>query len=123
VETTVEPGFWSALWEQIGGYMRFRRFEGESVRPLLAPEEEAYLELNLRLMLERAQLAALRREQAVYEQSLATAADWISSYLDLENPGVQRSLDELEALAEVELDRPLPDVSGSLGALKALGEA
>lgn len=118
-----EPGFLAALWEQIGGYMRFRRFEGESVRPLLAPEEEAYLELNLRLMLERAQLAALRREQAVYEQSLQTTADWISRYLDLENPGVVRSLQELEALSGVTLDRPLPDISGSLSALKSLGEA
>ncbi len=118
-----EPGFFTALWEQIGGYMRFRRFDGESVRPLLAPEEEAYLELNLRLMLERAQLAALRREQAVYEQSLQTAADWISSYLELESPGVARSLAELEALSNVVLDQPLPDVSGSLSALKALGEA
>ena len=119
----VEPGFFAALWEQIGGYMRFRRFEGESVRPLLAPEEEAYLELNLRLMLERAQLAALRREQVVYEQSLQTTADWISTYLDLESPGVVRSLEELEALSTVILDQPLPDVSGSLSALKALGEA
>jgi uroporphyrin-3 C-methyltransferase len=118
-----DPGFLAALWEQIGGYMRFRRFDGESVRPLLAPEEEAYLELNLRLMLERAQLAALRREQAVYEQSLQTAADWISSYLELESPGVVRSLEELEALSTVTLDQPLPDVSGSLSALKALGEA
>ncbi len=118
-----EPGFFAALWEQIGGYMRFRRFDGASVRPLLAPEEEAYLELNLRLMLERAQLAALRREQAIYEQSLQSAADWISSYLELESPGVVRSLEELEALSNVTLDQPLPDISGSLSALKSLGEA
>lgn len=122
-EAGAEPGFFAALWEQIGGYMRFRRFDGESVRPLLAPEEEAYLELNLRLMLERAQLAALRREQVVYEQSLQTAADWISSYLEPDSPGVARSLEELEALSKVTLDQPLPDISGSLSALKALGEA
>ena len=118
-----EIGFLTALWEQIGGYMRFRRFDGESVRPLLAPEEEAYLELNLRLMRERAQSAALRREQVVYEQTLQTAADWISSYPDLESPCVARSLAELEALSNVVLDQQLPDVSGSLSALKALGEA
>jgi uroporphyrin-3 C-methyltransferase len=122
-EKVEEPGFWTALWDQIGGYMRFRRFEGESVRPLLAPEEEVYLELNLRLMLERAQLAALRREQTVYEQSLQTAADWIADYLDPESPGVQRALEELALLSTVVLDQPLPDISGSLSALKALGEA
>jgi uroporphyrin-3 C-methyltransferase len=122
-EDDAEVGFFTALWEQIDGYMRFRRFDGESVRPLLAPEEEAYLELNLRLMLERAQLAALRREQAVYEQSLQTAAGWIASYLDVDSPGVARSLEELDVLSTVVLDQPLPDISGSLSALKELGEA
>lgn len=118
-----EPGFLPALWAQIGGYLRFRRFDGDSVRPLLAPEEEVYLELNLRLMLERAQLAALRREQVIYLQSLQTAADWMARYLDMDNPGVLRSLEELESLAAVKLEQPLPDISGSLSALKSLGEA
>lgn len=118
-----ESSFWSALTEQLGRYFRFRRYDGGSVKPLLAPEEEAYLELNLRLMLERAQLAALRREQVVYEQSLQTAADWIATYLDQEDVEVRRSLEELDALSTVVLDRPLPDVSGSLSTLKSLGEA
>jgi uroporphyrin-3 C-methyltransferase len=123
-QTKVEaPGFWSALLEQLGGYLRFRRFGGASVKPLLAPEEAEYLELNLRLMLERAQLAALRREQVVFEQSLQTAADWIATYLDPEDPGIVRVLEELTSMSAVELDTPLPDISGSLGVLQSLGEA
>ncbi|HEY5645087.1 MAG TPA: uroporphyrinogen-III C-methyltransferase [Pseudomonadales bacterium] len=118
-----EPGLWAALLDQIGRYLRFRRFEGEGVRPLLAPEEAAYLELNLRLMLEQAQLAALRAETTVYQQSLQTAASWIATYLDKDDPAVARSLDEIEALSIVVLDEPLPDISGSLNALRALGEA
>lgn len=117
-----EESFWSALIDQIGSYVRFRRFEGEGVEPLLAPEEAVYLEMNLRLMLERAQLAALRREQVVFQQSLATAADWIETYLDTDDPGIRRALEEINALAGVELDQPLPDISGSLSALQALGE-
>ncbi len=116
-------GFWDALASQISGYLRFRRFDDESLKPLLAPEEGAYLELNLRLMLERAQLAALRRDQLVYQQSLATAADWIATYMDASDAAVRRSMDELEALSAVVLDRPLPDISGSLRALESLGEA
>jgi uroporphyrin-3 C-methyltransferase len=117
--TPAAEGFWSALTRQLGSYLRFRRFSGEGIKPLLAPEESVYLELNLRLMLERAQLAALKRDQVVYEQSLQTAADWISTYLDTSSPGVQKSLEELDALSDVVLDRPLPDISGSLNALKA----
>jgi uroporphyrin-3 C-methyltransferase len=121
--TAGDDDLWGALMGQIGGYLRFRRFDGASVKPLLAPEEAVYLELNLRLMLERAQLAALRREQVVYLQSLETAADWIDSYLDGEDPGIRRSLEELSLLSTVQLDRPLPDISGSLSTLQSLGEA
>lgn len=117
------PGFWAALLDQIGSYLRFRRFEGEAVRPLLAPEEATYLELNLRLMLEQAQLAALKRETVVYQQSLQTAASWIATYLNAEDPAVVRILDELDSLSAMVLDEPLPDISGSLNALKALEEA
>ena len=114
-----EPaGIWDALRAELAALVRFRRFDG-AVRPLLAPEEAVYLELNLRLMLERAQLAGLRREQAVYEQSLSTAADWIERYLDVETPEVRRVLDGLRALERMNLAAPLPDVSGSLNALNA----
>jgi uroporphyrin-3 C-methyltransferase len=111
-------GVWQALSTELGRLLRFRQFDG-AVRPLLAPEEAVYLELNLRLMLERAQLAGLRREQAIYAQSIAAAAGWIERYLDVETPEVRRVLDGLRALEGVDLAAPLPDVSGSLNALNA----
>jgi uroporphyrin-3 C-methyltransferase len=112
-------GFWQTLKTQLQSYLQLRRFDG-SVKPLLAPEEGVYLELNLRLMLERAQLAALRRNQVIYTQSLATAQQWIEDYLDPESATVQRIEAELQALGQVSLDRPLPDISGSLNALNAV---
>jgi len=111
-------GVWQALRTELGRLLRFRQFDG-AVQPLLAPEEAVYLELNLRLMLERAQLAGLRREQTIYAQSIATAAGWVERYLDVETPEVRRVLDGLRALEGVDLAAPLPDVSGSLNALNA----
>ncbi len=114
-----EPaGVLGALRAEFDRLVRFRHFDG-AVRPLLAPEEAVYLELNLRLMLERAQLAALRREQGIYGESIATAAEWIERYLDVDTPEVRRVLDGLRALEGVNLAAPLPDVSGSLNALNA----
>lgn len=118
-----EGGIWEAVLAQMDRYLRFRRFDGASRKPLLAPEEAVYLEMNLRLMLERAQLAALRRDQLVFEHSLATAAEWVATYMDTSNDAVQGSLDELEGLSAVVLDQPLPDISGSLRTLESLGEA
>ncbi|MCZ6617452.1 MAG: uroporphyrinogen-III C-methyltransferase, partial [Gammaproteobacteria bacterium] len=116
--TAQEVGFFAGLSDQLAGYLRFRRLEGGQ-KPLLAPEEAVYLELNLRLMLERAQLAALRRQQVVYEQSLATARDWIVEFLAADEDYAQRIVMELQGLLEVELNLTLPDISGSLTALEA----
>jgi uroporphyrin-3 C-methyltransferase len=107
------------LSSELGKFLKVRRFDG-ATKPLLAPEEAVYLELNLRLMLERSQLAALRRQQLVYEQSLGSAQEWLHEYLDAEAPVVQELVAEIEALLEVQLDQALPDVSGSLSALLAV---
>ncbi len=117
-ETGDEVGFVEGLRAQFASYLRFRRLEGGQ-KPLLAPEEAVYLELNLRLMLERAQLAALRRQQVVFEQSIATARDWIVEFLAVDEQTTQRIVTELQALLEVELNLTLPDISGSLTALVA----
>jgi uroporphyrin-III C-methyltransferase len=117
-EPAATEGWWSSLVRQIGGYLRVRQVD-EPVKPLLTPEQAGLLELNLRLMLERTQLAALRREQALFEDSLAAAVTWIDDYLDLDEPVVAQLRDELIELQAVPLDRPLPDVSGSLNALRA----
>ncbi len=109
--------WWAVLKRELSRMVRVRHFEG-AVKPLLAPDEAVYLEQNLRLMLERAQLAAVRREQMVYEESLNTAIDWIHQYLNTAKPAVQRMLDELDALQQLNLAQPLPDISGSLNALK-----
>ncbi len=117
------PGFIAALSEEFGSYLRFRRFDDASLKPLLAPEEATYLELNLRLMLERAQLAALRREQIIFEHSLSTAIEWMEAYLDVENQGIKHAIEELNSLSAIELEQPLPDISGSLSTLNSLEES
>lgn len=118
-EAAPEGDVWAALRQELARLVRFRRFEG-AVRPLLAPEEAVYLELNLRLMLERAQLAALRGEQAIYEQSIRTARGWVEEYLDVGTAEAARVRDGLRAVEGVRLAPPLPDISGSLNALNAL---
>jgi uroporphyrin-3 C-methyltransferase len=118
-EPAAAPDLWAALRAEFVRLVRFRRFEG-AVRPLLAPEEGVYLELNLRLMLERTQLAALRREQTVYAESLVTMLDWIATYLDESAPEVRRVQAGLRSLQGVRLATPLPDISGSLAALDAV---
>ncbi|MFM8353662.1 MAG: uroporphyrinogen-III C-methyltransferase, partial [Gammaproteobacteria bacterium] len=119
-DAQVEPpaAGWRAIWDAVSELVRVRRVD--AARPLLAPEEGAYLELNLRLMLERAQLAGLRREQGVFGASIETAIDWIEAWQDVSDPEVRRVVDGLRGIAAVRLDAPVPDLSGSLVALDAV---
>ncbi len=106
-------GILSALAQEFRSLVQFRRIDAE-VRPLMAPKEGAYLELNLRLMLEQAQLALLKRDQEVFESSLDSAHEWASAYLDADDPATQGAIRALAELRQVRLNRPRPDISASL---------
>ena len=116
-EAPNEPsGVLDAVAAELRQLVRFRRIDTPA-KPLLAPEEAVYLELNLRLMLEQAQLAALKRDQVVFDSSLSSALEWVRNYLALDDPDVQDTLEALADLRQVQLDVPLPDLSASLNAL------
>ena len=116
-EASNEPsGVLDAVAAEFRQLVQFRRIDTPT-KPLLAPEEAVYLELNLRLMLEQAQLAALKRDQVVFDTSLGSALEWVRNYLALDDPDVQDTLEALADLCQVQLDVPLPDLSASLNAL------
>ena len=108
------------LLDRLGSFVEFRRYPEGGLRPLLSPDQAAYLEMNLRLMLERAQLAVLRRDGVLYEHSVAAALAWLDDYLDNESVAVIEVRAELQSLQSLRLDRELPDISGSLTNLRSL---
>ncbi len=115
--TVPDQSLFDRLTAELKAFIRVRSLASdETIKPLLAPEEEQYLELNLRLALQQAQLAALKRQQAVYESSLESAYGWIETYMD-ETSARDAVLKELGDLQSLSLDRPLPDISGSLNEL------
>ena len=111
-----EHGFFSTLGRELGRLVRFRRIDTALERPP-APAESDLLAVNLRLMLEQAQLAALKRDQAVYAASLDSALDWTRALLNSRDTRVRETIESLEALRRLELNAPLPDVSASLNEL------
>lgn len=94
------------------------RHRDEPLEPLLTPEQHFYIQQNLRLMLEQAQLALLQRNPGVYTNSLKKAERWVDEYFQL-NANSQALLGTLQELQKVEVDPELPDISNSLGLLKA----
>ena len=108
------------LAHRFGDLLRFRRHDGTGLRPLLPPEQAAYLEQRLRLALDRAQLALLRRDQAIFQSSLTAAREWLSRFVDAERGATAEVAVELDALLALELEVDLPDISTSLARLRAL---
>ena len=119
-EDAAEGSFLDALLGRLEGLVRFRRHEGEAVRPLLPPEQVEYLEQHLLLAVDRAQLAVLRRDQAVFDATLAAADEWLEAYLDPASETVRRVRAELDSLRQVELATPPPDLSRPLARLRQL---
>lgn len=116
-----EQSVWQTLLDELKKFIRVRSLSSEeAIRPLLAPDEIRYLQLNLRLAMEQAQLALLKRQQEVYEQSLLNVRRWITDHADVADERTVAVLGSVDELLVIELERPLPDISGSLNELLSL---
>ena len=104
-------------WEGFKSVMVIRR-RGEPVSAMLPPEKGYFVILNLRLQLQAARLAMLRGDQASYISSLQTAERWLQEFFDPQSAQVKAVLDTLMDLQKVDLEPVLPDISGSLIALR-----
>jgi len=89
-----------------------------TVEPLLSPEQGHYLRQNLQLLLEQAQLALLRQQQAIYETSLKRSIELIGRYFDADNSATQALSQALEQLKTLQVAPQMPDINGSLDKLQ-----
>lgn len=104
------------LIDKLLGLVRISQRD-EPIKPLLLPRQHYYVQQNLRLILEQAQLALLQRRPALYEKSLDQAALWITDYFQLNNTSTSL-LNSIEQLRKIDIAPKMPDISGSLKLLK-----
>jgi uroporphyrin-3 C-methyltransferase len=90
----------------------------EPIKPLMSPEQTFFLQQNLHLMLEQAQMALLQRKQQAFDSSLSKAQEWIATHFDPKDATTIALLTGLAELSEVNVAPELPDISGSLSSLK-----
>ena len=116
-----EPtSMWATLAQRLTGLVRFRQHQRDARRPLLPPEQADYLHMNLRLALDRAQLAALRHDAEVFRVSLTEAREWLATFVDARGPAATNMAAELNDLLQTNLAGELPDISRSLARLRQL---
>lgn len=117
------PSMLDTFLQRISGLVRFRRHQDDALRPLLPPQQADYLKMNLRLALDRAQLAALRHHDEVFRTSLADARRWLAHFVDARRPAATAMASELDELMQSNLAADLPDISRSLNRLRQLRDA
>ena len=105
----------NSLLHKLGSYVRVRD-HGKRVNAILPPSEQAFLQQNLRLMLEQAQVALLRNDAEIYQTSLVKAQNWINQYYSL-NQEATFVLAELKSLQEENIAPELTDFSNTATAL------
>ena len=113
-------GFQAAL-DKLSGYIQINRRD-DIYKPLLAPEYEAAVRQNVRLMFEQAQMASLAGKQKLYEDSLSKVDHWLATYFTLDKVSTDAVVAQLQYLKQQQVAISLPDISGSLRALKAYVE-
>jgi uroporphyrin-3 C-methyltransferase len=90
----------------------------ETAVPLMTPDAEYFLRTNLTLQIQVARLAMLRGEQAVFEQSLDDAADWLDLYFDSESAQVRGAKATIAEIRQGLFAVTPPDISESLRLLR-----
>lgn len=100
-------------WEGFKSLMVIRRNE-RPLTAMLGPEQRFFLYQNLRLQLEAARLALLRRDQSLYDSNLQRAKAWIKEFFDQEQAVTKTMQTGIDDLKGLKVQTKLPDISGSL---------
>lgn len=116
--------YWDLYFDAKSSLQRMVRIRerDEPIAAPLTPDQQYYLQQNMHLMLEQAQVALLREQTELYQHSLKRVAEWLDQYLVIED---ERTLAARAALAELTdwtVDPERPDISASLTQLQKIVE-
>jgi len=112
----LQTGFSGAV-AKLSSYVNYQKRD-TIYKPSLAPEYEAAVRQNLRLMFEQAQMALLSSKQKLYEDSLQKASYWLNTYYTLDEAAISSIKMSIDSLAQQKIEIQLPDISSAPRALK-----
>lgn len=108
---------WGAVKGAVSGLVTYTP-PSDAEAPLLVPQAEPMLRSNLALQLQAARLALLRGEQALFEQSIDDANQWLADYFDNKAEPVRSARQTLDDIKDDYSKVAAPDISTSLRLLR-----
>lgn len=112
---------WFTVKDNITRMVRIRERDAPIAAPL-TPDQQYYLQQNMHLMLEQAQVALLREQTELYTHSLGRVQEWLDQYLVMEDERTRAARAALAQLAAWDVSPERPDVTKSLILLQKLVE-
>lgn len=125
VKTLEEQKWYWKLWfsvrDSISNMVRITKRD-EPIAAPLSPDQQYYLQQNMHLMLEQAQVALLREQSELYRHSLNRVSNWLNEYLVIEDERTRAARAALTELENWDVNPGVPDISSSLMKLQKLVE-
>lgn len=116
-ETSAWSKFWHELWQETKQLIRVENMQKQEL-PLLSPTQTFFLRENLKIRLLSARLALLSHDEVSFKRDLKTAQGWIQLYFDTRSKESAQALATLQKLAASNINIDMPDISGSLDAVR-----
>jgi uncharacterized protein HemX len=110
---------WAVVRNTIAGLVSVRKIDSRG-GSIVTLEEQALRRQHLQLLLYSARAAVVRHDSTAYRSAMAGARQWLGEFFDLTDPVAAALAEEVQALEPINIDPPLPDVSGSSRALQRL---
>lgn len=118
---TAADSSWSRLlreiWQEAKNLVRIENTHQQEL-PLMSPDQTFFLRENLKLRLLSARLALLSRDETSFRHDIRTAQDWVKLYFNVRSGEGAQAVITLQKLNTSSIRIDLPDVSGSLEAVR-----
>jgi len=119
IELTAWDKFATKAWAGIEKVVRIREHDKALPAPL-TPDQHYYLQQNMQLMLEQAQVALVRQQDVLYKQSIERTLAWLDEFVIVKNVKTEAVVKTLTELKSWSVSPAFPEISGSLNRLRQL---
>jgi uroporphyrin-3 C-methyltransferase len=105
------------IWQEAKNLVRIENTHQDDM-PLLSPTQSFFLRENLKLRLLSARLALLSRDETSFKHDIKMAQEWVKLYFDVKAGDGAQAIIALQKLNASSISIEMPDVSGSLEAVR-----
>jgi uroporphyrin-III C-methyltransferase len=109
--------FFHELWFDLKSLVRITNTHNDNI-PLLSPSQSFFLRENLKLRLLSARFALLSRDEYSFKQDIKTAQEWVKLHFENKNVDGAQVISGLQKLNVSNIRIEIPDISGSLDAVR-----